>query len=113
LQASCRGVMEMPDEKHRLNLSLDMRIGDHRQAWEILSTIPRGRRTDAVCRMLVEHREQSSLQKIIRKAVREELQAYGGPPAKTTTPEQTPKAGAVRDDILGFLRDLQKEGDDD
>jgi hypothetical protein len=113
LRASCHGVMGMPDEKHRLNLSLDMRIGDHRQAWEILSAIPRGRRTDAVCRILVEHREQSSFQKIIRKAVREELQAYGGLPAKTTTPEQIPRAGDVRDDILGFLRDLQKEGDDD
>jgi hypothetical protein len=103
----------MPDERHRLNLSLDMRIGAHRQAWEILSVIPRGRRTEAVCRMLIEHREQSSLQKIIRKAVREELQAYGGPPAKTTTPKQTPKAEAVRDDILGFLVALQKEGDED
>ena len=113
MRASCRGVMGMPDEKHRLNLSLDMRIGDHRQAWEILSAIPRGRRTDAVCRMLIEQRDQSSFLNIVRKAVREELQAYGGLPAKTTTPEQTPKAGAVRDDILGFLRDLQKEGDDD
>ncbi len=113
MRANCRGVTGMPDEKHRLNLALDMRIGDHRQAWEILSAIPRGRRTDAVCRMLIEHREQSSLQKIIQKAVREELRAYGGPPAGTTTPEHAPKAGEVRDDILGFLVALQKEGDED
>ena len=103
----------MPGEKHRVNLALDMRIGAHRQAWEILSVIPRGRRTEAVCRMLIEYREQSSLQKIIRKAVREELQAYGGSPTKTTKPEQTPKIEAVRDDILGFLVALQEEGDED
>lgn len=102
----------MRDER-RLTFALDMNIGYQRQAWGMISAIPRGQRTETVCRMLLEHRNHVSLLGIIRKAVREELQAYGGPLATTTNMEQTPKAGTVRDDILGFLRDLQKEGDDD
>jgi len=103
----------MRDDKRRLNLSLDMKTESHRRAWEIVSAIPRGQKTETICRMLIEHKNQTELLEAIRHAVREELEAHGELSIKTENIQQSQKTGAVRDDILGFLRDLQERGDDD
>lgn len=99
----------MPDDKRRFNLSLDMNIEIQRRVWDMVFAIPRGQKTETVCRMLLEHRSQSELLEAIRQAVREELETYGGFNVKTTNTRQPEIAGAVRNDILGFLRDLQEE----
>jgi len=91
-------------EKRRLSLSFSLAQREQRDAWERLSAVAPGQRMEAVCRMINGYMEQ---QEAVRRTIREELTGVSF--TKTTTqPEQ---AGAVDEDVLGFLRALQ-EGDD-
>ena len=92
-------------ENWRLNLSLNLGNPLHKEAWEILSAIPAGHRTEFVCRALLDRQEQETLKSTIREVMREELKYI----SITKEPQQE-----TQDDdaaILGFLRTLQ-EGDD-
>ena len=91
-------------EKRRLSLSFSLAQREQRDAWKRLSAVPPGKRMDAVCRMINGYME---LLEAIRGAIREELAGVSFP--KTTTQQE--QAGAVDEDVLGFLRALQ-EGDD-
>ena len=96
----------MSSNKKRLNLSFSMTSPIQRQAWKKLMDIPAGKRTDHVCRMICEHKNQQELLDAVRQAVRQELQ---GRQIKIT--EAAPKAESIQDDVLGFLLALQ-EGDE-
>ena len=74
-------------EKRRISLSFSLAQREQRDAWERLSAVAPGQRMDG--------------------AIREELAGVSFP--KTTTQQE--QAGAVDEDVLGFLRALQ-EGDD-
>lgn len=89
----------------RLNLSLNMENPLHKAAWEILSAIPAGYRTEFVCRAILAQKEQEILKTTLREVIQEELK-YVSISAET-------KQEAQNDDeaILGFLRALQ-EGED-
>lgn len=91
-------------EKRRLNLSFSMASPLQREAWAILSAIPAGQRTDAVCHAVCRGQERDSLLDAVRAAIREEL-GGGFEPKK----EQPQGAGDVGDDVLGFLLALQDE----
>ncbi len=93
-------------EKRRLNLSLNLSIPQQREAWHILRAIPPGRRTDAVCRMVLEHKRQTELLDTVRVTIREELQKMDISAAEKTEP---PRAGDVDDSVLGFLLSLQND----
>ena len=94
-------------EKRRFSLSFSLAQREQRDAWERLSAVPPGQRMDAVCRMINGYMDQQELLDAIRRTIREELTGVSF--TKTTTqPEQ---AGAVDEDVLGFLRALQ-EGDE-
>ena len=95
-------------EKRRLNLSFSMAIPRQREAWELLCAIPSGQRADAVCRMLLEHRNQNDLLEAVCTVIREELRNIQIIP-QIEEPEQQ-EAGSVSDDVLGFLLSLQSEG---
>ncbi len=94
-------------ERRRLNLSFSMDSTLQREAWGILSAIPAGQRTDAVCHAVCRAQEQDRLLDAVRTAIREEL---GGASFTTKQPEQPQKAGDVGDDVLGFLLALQDDG---
>ncbi len=94
-------------DKRRLNLSLNLSIPQQREAWHILRTIPPGRRTDAVCRMILEHKRQTELLDTIRTTIREELHSVGA--ISTTGKTEQPRAGDVDDSVLGFLLSLQND----
>ncbi len=96
-------------EKRRLNLSLNLSIPQQREAWRILRAIPPGRRTDAVCRMVLEHKRQTELLDTIRATIREELRGVNLISAAEKA--EQPQAGDVDDNVLGFLLSLQ--GDDE
>ena len=96
----------MSSNKKRLNLSFSMASPTQRQAWKKLMDIPAGKRTDHVCRMICEHKNQRELLEAVRQAIRQELQ---GSQIKIT--EATPQAESIQDDVFGFLAALQ-EGDD-
>ena len=94
-------------DRRRLNLSIDLVRPDQRRAWDILSAIPPGQRTQGVCRMVAGYLDQRELLEAVRAAIREELDGVSS--SKTNT--QREKAGDVNDTVLGFLRALQ-EGDE-
>lgn len=94
-------------EKRRLNLSLNLSIPQQREAWYILRAIPPGRRTDAVCRMVLEHRRQAELMDAVRAAIREELRGAGV--VSITEKTGPPRTGDVDESVLGFLLSLQND----
>ncbi len=93
-------------DKRRLNLSLNLSIPQQREAWHILRAIPPGRRTDAVCRMVLEHKRQTELLDTVRATIREELQKVDISAVEKT---EQPQAGDVDDNVLGFLLSLQND----
>lgn len=104
--AACWDAAEMA-EYRRLNLTLNLEVPIHRQTWNFLSGIPRGYRTDAVCRAVLAQRDQEAMVQKLREVMREELKHF----AITEKTEQR-TAGDVDEHILGFLRAFQ-EGDDE
>jgi len=110
LWGSCWPVSAMA-EKRRLNLSFSMAAPHQREAWKLLRAIPSGQRTDAVCRMILEHQSQRELLDAVRSVIREELRSVQIVSQQIEEPEQQ-DAGNVSDDVLGFLLSLQEEGDD-
>ena len=94
-------------EKRRLNLSFSLASPRQREAWKLLRAIPSGQRTDAVCRMILEHRSQQELLEAVRAAVREELRTIQLTPQIEQS--EQPEAGSVNDDVLGFLFSLQQD----
>ena len=97
-------------EKQRMNLSFSMAVPRQREAWKLLCAIPSGQRTDAVCRMILEHKNQTELLETVRIAIREELSSVQITSQIEKAEEQ--EARSVSDDVLGFLLSLQDEGDD-
>ena len=95
-------------EKRRLNLSFSMVSPLQREAWAILSAIPAGQRTDAVCHAVCRAHEETTMLDALRAVLREE---WGGAISTTEKSAQAQEAGDVGDDVLGFLLDLQ--GDDE
>ena len=101
--------MRKTTERHRLNLSLSMDAPQQRQVWDILSGVPPGQRTEAVCRMICGFQNQQKLLDGIHSIIREELQNIVVP--KENMVQQT-GAEDVDADVLGFLLALQDGGDD-
>lgn len=103
----CRGGSAMAD-KRRLNLSFSLTSPQQREAWRILSSIPAGQRTDAVCRMVCKAHEQDALLSAIRGLIREELRHLD----LTTEKSRQAQTGDMDENVLGFLLALQQEGDE-
>lgn len=92
-------------EYRRLNLRLNLAVDIQRQAWETLSAIPPGHRTEAVCRALAAQQRDSRLTAALREMLREELNSLS-----TAKPEES-EAGNDEEAILGFLHALQEGSD--
>ena len=103
--SSCRGQMAM--DRRRLNLSFSMASPLQREAWAILSAIPAGQRTDAVCHAVCRTHEETTMLDALRAVLREE---WGSAVSTTEKSAQTREAGDVGDDVLGFLLALQDDG---
>lgn len=95
-------------DRRRLNLSLSMASPLQREAWAILSSIPAGQRTDAVCHALCRAHDEDVMLDALRTVLREE---WGGVGSTTEKSARAQEAGDVGHDVLGFLLDLQ--GDDE
>lgn len=94
------------NEKRRLNLSLSMASPLQRDAWVILSAIPAGQRTDAVCHAVCRAHGESSMLDALRAVLREEWDGSG---LKTEKTMRAQEVGDVGDDVLGFLSALQND----
>lgn len=97
-------------EKRRLNLAFSLAQPHQCKAWNGLSAIPAGQRTDAVCRLIRDYLSLQELLEAVRVAVREEM-GQARPPLQQQNTVQA-EAESVNDDVLGFLFALQN-GDDD
>ena len=93
--------------RRRLNLSLSMASPVQRGAWEVISAIPPGQRTEAVCKLVLEAQDRHELLDMVRTVLREELKTI---PKSEEISEA--EAGDVDQGVLGFLLSLQ-EGEDD
>ena len=80
----------------------------HRQAWELLSAIPAGQRTNWLCLALCQQVQGEQFLRDLKTILQTELQSSSHP----QTISQPQPAGSVDDDVLGFLRALQEEGDE-
>ena len=78
----------------------------HRQAWEILSAIPAGQRTNWLCLALCQQAQREQFLLDLKIILQAELQSSSHPQS-ISRPQP---AGSVDDDVLGFLRALQEEG---
>lgn len=92
-------------DKRRLNLSFSMASPLQREAWAVLSAIPAGQRTDAVCHAVCRAHEEATMLDALRAVLREEWGGSGVSPEKQTRAQE---AGDVGDDVLGFLLALQE-----
>ena len=93
-------------DRRRLNLSLSMASPLQREAWAILTAIPAGQRTDAVCHAVCRAHEEGAMLDALRAVLREE---WGGGSLTTETCVKPREAGDVGDDVLGFLLALQND----
>lgn len=75
---------------------------EHRQAWEILQSVPEGQKNQFVVSAILKSKEGECLERIVRQAVREEM--------RNAAPLQKQEAGKEQEEIpeqmLGFLEQL-------
>lgn len=84
----------------RLNLRLNLEDPFHKKAWDILSHVPKGQRSNKMCEGIIATAEQTSLRTILR----EELNR-----TQTITAKQ--EIQPEDDSVLDFLLSLQKGAD--
>lgn len=95
----CRDVREM-GEIIRLNLRLNLEDPFHKKAWDILSRVPKGQRSNKMCEGIIATAEQASLRTILREELHQ-IQIIR--PEQEIQPED--------DSVLDFLLSLQKGAD--
>ena len=93
-------------QRFGVTLYLDQPL--HRQAWEFLSSIPAGQRTNWLCLALCQQAQREQFLLDLKTILQAELQNSSDP----QTISQPQSAGSVDDDVLGFLRALQEEGEE-
>ena len=93
-------------QRFGVTLYLDQPL--HRQAWEILSAIPAGQRTNWLCLALCQQAQREQFLLDLKIILQAELQSSSHPQS-ISRPQP---AGSVDDDVLGFLRALQEEGEE-
>lgn len=75
---------------------------EHRQAWEILQSVPEGQKNQFVVSAILRLKEGEYLERIVRQAVREEM--------RNAAPLQKQEAGkeqeGIPDQMMGFLEQL-------
>lgn len=80
---------------------------DHRKAWEALLHVPDGRKSSYLVNAILAFEETDRLEKLVRKAVREELQ--GGTIQPDTEKPRSTDRDDVPDEMFEFLSMLQEE----
>ena len=90
--------MKRPQYVFRPNLS----DPQHRRAWVLLQQMPSARRKEFLVQAILAAEQTDRLEKIIRKVVREELQAT----SISTSVSSQPSANAIPDSALNFLNSL-------
>lgn len=102
----------MSDDVRRLALVLSMRNAKHAKAWEIVTAVPKGRRTEFICSKIIAEEKARELTEIVFAAVKKALAEYDMTPKSMTEKKyESDEAEKIEKNILGFIAALQKEGD--
>lgn len=104
----------MSDDVRRLALVLSMRNTDQAKAWDIVSAVPKGSRTEFICSRITAEENARELTEIVCAAVKKALAEYdmshiSMPPQEKK--KENDEAEEIEENILGFITALQKEGD--
>lgn len=75
---------------------------EHRQAWEILQSVPEGQKNQFVVSAILKSKEVEYLEQIIRQAVREEMR--NGTPLQEQEMRKAPEE--IPEQMMGFLEQL-------
>lgn len=75
---------------------------EHRQAWEILQSVPEGQKNQFVVSAIRKSKEGEYLEQVIRQAVREEMR-NGVPPQEQ---EMGKAPEGIPEQMMGFLEQL-------
>lgn len=96
-------------EIHRVTLTLNMENQEQKHAWQYISSIPKGRRTQYICSKIVQQEKKKEWENLICNVIKEALRDCD---IKQHTEIQTKsdEAGELKDNILGYITSLQKEG---
>lgn len=109
----------MADPKVRhLSFTLSMDNPLHCQLWEKISSIPKGKRTEFLCKTLTQRQREEELSDIVYKNTLRALKEYGcSIPQQNTMPAQSEgsisEAEEIEKNFFGFLAELQAQGEDD
>ncbi len=74
----------------------------HRQAWEILQSVPEGQKNQFVVSAILKSREGEYLEQVIRRAVREEMRNG----ASLQEQEMGKVSEGIPEQMMGFLEQL-------
>ena len=75
---------------------------EHRQAWEILQSVPEGQKNQYVVSVILQSKERECLERLVRQAVREEM--HNAAPLQKQEMEKEQEE--IPEQMLGFLEQL-------
>jgi len=109
--------MVEPRVRH-LSFTLSMDNSLHCQLWDKICSIPKGKRTEFLCKTLTQRQREEELSEIVYKNTLRALKEYGGAiPQQNTMPaeinDDADQAGEFERNFFGFLAELQAQGEDD
>lgn len=84
----------------------------HVQARHILDKIPKGQRTEHICRLLTTHDRAKRLETVVYDAVLKALRKHGSTTITQNNSKSSDEADEVEKNFFGFLSTLQVKGDE-
>ncbi|MGI6175205.1 MAG: hypothetical protein ACOYJC_03375 [Christensenellales bacterium] len=93
----------MNDDTRRLHLRFSLKRPEQRRAYEIISSIPPGKRMESLCSLINQKTHFYDLERHITSAVRKALVDYQ-PQTQHAKEESTSEE--IREDIMDFLGSL-------
>ncbi len=85
-------------EVKRIGLRLSLENEVQRRVWELIQEIPKGKRTERICEMLLAYQEQENLEDTIYRSVKRALHAEKAAAKK--------ESEEIEENVLDFLASL-------
>ena len=79
----------------------NLRNSEHQKAWEILQNVPEGQKNAFLVRAILETVQKEELERLLRRVIREEIQAV--PVSAASREDQIPQ------EMMGFLDSLLED----
>ena len=79
----------------------NLRNSEHRKAWEILQNVPEGQKNAFLVQVILENAQREELETILRRVIREEIQAV--PVSAASREDKIPQ------EMIGFLDSLLED----